>query len=288
MEQTRERVAFDNYVDDGGYTADMYEYHEIDEGIESLDAATDADVDFFHRNGYLAVRNAFTCAEVDDMQNGLMDLIKGKNPEFKGVQFEISYKDRLHTLTDDERWDAVRKLQYFMGYDHRLTRLAEHPKILDIMARIIGEEPALYSHQAILKPPLVGREKPWHQDHAYFNLPMSTTIVSMWISLDKATPENGCMRVIPGTHLQGPRVHFKRRDWQICDTHVVRNHVVAVPLEPGGCLIWSGMIHHGTPANTTPHRRRALQFHYFPARVKETTSQERLAVFGSEGKDVTC
>ena len=48
------------------------------------------------------------------------------------------------------------------------------------------------------------------------------------------------------------------------------------------------MIHHGTPANTTSHRRRALQFHYCPARVEATTSQERLAVFGSEGKDVTC
>ena len=124
MEQTRERVAFDNYVDDGGYTADLYEYHEIDEGIENLDAATDADVDFFHRNGYLAVRKAFTSAEVDGMLNGLMDLIKGKNPDFKGVQFESSYKDTLHALSDDERWDAVRKLQYFMGYDHRLTAVA--------------------------------------------------------------------------------------------------------------------------------------------------------------------
>ena len=40
MEQTLGRTAFDNYVNDGGYTEDLYEFHQIDEGIESLVAAT--------------------------------------------------------------------------------------------------------------------------------------------------------------------------------------------------------------------------------------------------------
>ena len=175
-----------------------------------------------------------------------------------------------------------------MDYDDRLTALSAHPKILSAITRLIGEEPTLFAHQAILKPPRVGREKPWHQDHAYFNLPMGTQIVSVWVSLDEATTENGCMRVIPGTHLQGPKIHFKRRDWQICDTDVVRDHVVAVPLKPGGCLFWHGMLQHGTPNNTSPHRRRAIQLHYAPASVEKTSAEERLAFFGSEGKDVTC
>ena len=55
---------------------------------------------------------------------------------------------------------------------------------------------------ALLKPPR-GREKPWHQDHAYFNLPLDTPIVGVWIALDEATPENGCMHVIPGSHREG-------------------------------------------------------------------------------------
>ncbi|HEX6971123.1 MAG TPA: phytanoyl-CoA dioxygenase family protein, partial [Limnochordia bacterium] len=109
-----------------------------------------------------------------------------------------------------------------------------------------------------------------------------------WIALDPATAENGCMHVIPGSHRDGPVVHFQRRDWQICDRDVAVGRDTFVELAPGGCLIFDGMIHHGTPPNRSPLRRRALQFHYKPASVQWTSREERLAIFGSEGKDVTC
>jgi phytanoyl-CoA hydroxylase len=48
------------------------------------------------------------------------------------------------------------------------------------------------------------------------------------------------------------------------------------------------MLHHGTPANASHERRRALQFVYVPASVGKISTPERLAIFGSEGKDVTC
>ena len=64
--------------------------------------------------------------------------------------------------------------------------------------------------------------------------------------------------------------------------------VAAAPLAPGGCLFFDSMLHHGTPANASPQRRRALQFVYVPASAVRITQAERLAVFGSEGKDVTC
>jgi phytanoyl-CoA hydroxylase len=83
-------------------------------------------------------------------------------------------------------------------------------------------------------------------------------------------------------------VHFKRRDWQICDDQVATNRVVAVPLQPGGCLFFDGLMPHGTPATRSPKRRRALQLHYIPASAERTTTEERMAVFGSDGKDVTC
>ena len=288
MSHTNHKLSFDNYENDGGYSPDLYEFHDIDEGLENLESVSDDHIDKYHQQGYLPVKRAISLEELADVKTGMMRLISGGNPDFNGVQFEGSYRDRLQELSDEERWDVVRKLQHFVGYDDRLSALASHPELLGVIERIMGEEPALFAHQAILKPPRVGREKPWHQDHAYFNLPLGTEIVSVWLSLDHATPENGCMRVIPGTHQNGPVVHFKRRDWQICDKDVVRDRVVAVPLPPGGCLFWSGMVHHGTPENNTDNRRRAVQLHYYPASVEKTTSEERLAIFGSEGKDVSC
>jgi phytanoyl-CoA hydroxylase len=100
------------------------------------------------------------------------------------------------------------------------------------------------------------------------------------------------MFVLKGAHRLGPVIHFNRRDWQICDTDVRRLHgelpSVAVPLEPGGCLFFDGLLPHGTPTNRTQLRRRALQFHYAPATTQKTTTEDRMAIFGSEGKDVSC
>ena len=63
---------------------------------------------------------------------------------------------------------------------------------------------------------------------------------------------------------------------------------VLFELAPGGMLLFHSMLQHGTPANTSVLRRRALQFVYVPATAGRITPAERLAVFGSEGKNVVC
>ena len=278
---------FDSYVA-SGYAPDLYRCSAVADGIDRFDDLTDGGVRRFHDQGYLVVHNAFSEAEARAALEGLVDLIDGRNPDFKGLEFEASVRDILPTLSREQKPDVVRKLQRFVGYDARLDALSEHPGLLAALARLMGEKPALFANQAMLKPPRIGREKPWHQDHAYFNLPMGTCIISAWVALDEAAPENGCMHVIPGSHRDGPVVHFKRRDWQICDTQVATDRIVAVPLKPGGCLLWNGLLHHGSPATRSPNRRRALQLHYVPESAGRITSEERLAVFGGEGKGMTC
>ena len=141
---------------------------------------------------------------------------------------------------------------------------------------------------ALLKPPHIGREKPWHQDHAYFDLPIGTRIAGAWVALDEATIENCCMHVLPGGHIAGPRPHFSGRDWQLCDTEIIRQQCAAIPLKPGGVLLFDALLPHGTPVNRSGQRRRALQFHYAPNGVGRTSAEERMAVFGSEGRNVSC
>ena len=186
------------------------------------------------------------------------------------------------------RQDYVRKFFNFVAFAPHMKALSEHTALLDVVSRVIGAQPTLFQDMALLKPPRIGREKPWHQDHAYFDLPLDTPVLGVWIALDRATTANGCMTVIPGSHRRGPVVHFQRRDWQICDTHVDNRGALAVPLEPGGCLLFSSLMHHGTPTNTASERRRALQFHYAPAGAVRISTAQRMAVFGAEGKSVTC
>ena len=277
----------DKYGPDG-YDPGLYVHTDLANSIDGFGAVTDEHIGEFHKQGFLSIQNAFSQDEVEGAIDAVSLLIAGQKEDFKGVQFEKGTRDYLANGDDLQREVLVRKLTRFVGFDTRLDVLGENEKLLKILTQVMGESPKLFANQAMLKPPGIGREKPWHQDHAYFDLPLDTCIVSAWVALDNATPENGCMHVIPGSHLDGPVVHFNRRDWQICDTDVARDRITAVPLSPGGVLLWHGRLHHGTPANHSDKRRRALQLHYVPSSVEKNEQGARLAVFGSDGKDVTC
>jgi phytanoyl-CoA hydroxylase len=272
----------------GGYDAALYRHGGVAEALAGWEAVTPEEVARFHDQGFLAVEGAFTAAEVRAALDGMLDVIGGKYPEYRGIQFEAAARERLPGLAPEQKQDLVRKISHFIQWDARLHAIATHPRLLEVVERLIGEKPGLFEDKALIKPPRIGREKPWHQDHAYWNLPLDARVVTAWIALDGATVDNGCLYVIPGSHREGPVVHFRRRDWQICDDQVQRERVVAAPLQPGGVLLFDSYLQHGSPANDSPRRRRALQFVYVPAAAGRITPAERLAVFGSEGKDVTC
>ena len=272
------------------HDASLYRPTSLAHQVETLADVGPAEIEFYREHGYLSVRRAFTAEETRSALEGLLHLIEGGNPDFKGIMFEAAARAILATLTLDQRQDAVRKLYSFVDYDKRLHATAFHPALLAVITRLLGDRsPAMFQDMALIKPPRLGREKPWHQDHAYFNYPLGTPIVGVWIALDEATIENGCMQLLPGRHREGPRIHFARRDWQICDRDVLGQESVAAPLPPGGLLFFDGLLPHGTPHNDSGSRRRALQFHYAPKDVQKLSDdEERLRAFGSEGKNVTC
>lgn len=271
------------------YPENLYRFDGLAQGVRHFADITDVHLQSFHDQGYLVVEEAFSPAEVEATLEGLLYLLAGGNPDFKGVMYEKAAEGvDVDSLPAEQKQDYVRKFMWFEQHDPRLHALAYHPDLLHLVSRLMGDLPVLFQDMGLLKPPHIGREKPWHQDHAYFELPLEARVVGCWIALDAAGPENGCMVIVPGSHRQGPVVHFSRRDWQICDTDVRSQGALAVPLQPGGCLLFSSLTHHGTPANQTGQRRRAVQFHYRPQSAPRTSQEERLAIFGAEGKDVTC
>lgn len=258
-------------------------------GVERFEDIGEREIEFYREHGYLIVRQAFTEREVADALQGLLDLIGGSRPDFTEIVFEAKARELLPTLSPEQRQDVVRKLWHFVEYDVRLKAISHHARMLAAITALLGgRTPFMFQDMALIKPPRLGREKPWHQDKAYFDYPLDTPVVGVWIALDEATVENGCMQLLPGRHKEGPIVHFNRRDWQICDNQIEGTPSVAAPLKPGGLLFFDGLLPHGTPHNSSPRRRRALQYHYAPADVEKAAAEERLRHFGSEGRNVTC
>ena len=271
------------------YPPDLYRFDTAAKGISGgFSAVTEADIEYFHQYGYLVINDAFSPTEVEEALAGMIHLMDGKCPDFRAIQFEPKLVKQKDELEGQDRRDAIRKIFRFVDYEPRLNAMAAHSGLLGVLEQMMGDTPELFQDMALVKPPRHGSEKPWHQDLAYFNLPMATTVVGVWVALDEATPENGCLHIIPGSNIDGPMIHFKRRDWQICDTDVPVGRDTMVPLKPGGCLFWHGLTHHGSPVNQSEQRRRALQFHYKPVSIGEITTQERMDVYGSEGKEVDC
>jgi phytanoyl-CoA hydroxylase len=279
---------------DQPYPPELYRYDSIGKKIPTMEAIGDQEIEHFHEHGWLAVESAFTQKQMDAAEAGFTYLATGQHPSYMGFRFESAVRDRIAELTPNEKMDAIRKLESFMEYEPRLRAIAYDAEFLRMLGLLTGSPGVtMFQDMALSKPPMIGREKPWHQDCAYFNIPPDTPVVGTWIALDDVDVKNGCMHVLDRGHQPGPQNHFDRRDWQICDTNIEELHrsnhpVVAIPLRRGGCLFFKGLLPHGTPPNRSNRRRRALQYHYYPTTTVATCEDDRLAVFGGEGKGAEC
>jgi phytanoyl-CoA hydroxylase len=263
----------------------MYRYDRIAEDRLTIPEELDAEaVRKFWSQGYLVVDRVLDPAEVARSTEAIMDIVYGRVTGPK-VQL-VKRPEELHT--PEERELATRKVHNYIQHEPRLHAVAYHEKILSMMAKLLDEAPKVAQDQAILKPPTGGAEKPWHQDMAYGNLAYDKSVVGIWIALDPAELDNGCMHVIPGSHRNGGAPHYAVRDWQLCDSGVLVETDVAIPLEPGGALLFSGLLHHGTPPNFSVKRRRALQIHYAGESAQKLAPEEYKRMFTNMMTNAEC
>jgi len=253
----------------------LYRYDNIHRPLANPAEMTDAHVRQYRELGFIAIENVFTPAEVAKYSEAITDLIAAGDPRI--ISFEESV--RHLQLSPAEREGYVRKCMYFVQHEPRLKAMSEHPTLVRILEQLIGEPTRLMQDMALLKPPHIGREKPWHQDMAYFRYSPPERLIGTWTALDPATMENGCMHVIPRSHLAGPKPHYHDRDCQLNDEDVAVNDDVVVPLQPGGVLFFSALIHHGTPPNRSSARRRAVQLHYAGNSCRLIEGDEHAALF---------
>ena len=85
--------------------------------------------------------------------------------------------------------------------------LANHPLILDHIEALMGPDIMILSTHAFCKYPQTHQKfVAWHQDVTYWGLEPPLALTA-WIAIDDSDVENGCMKVIPGSHRQGQQVH---------------------------------------------------------------------------------
>ncbi|MDR6882041.1 phytanoyl-CoA dioxygenase family protein [Bacillus sp. 3255] len=265
-------------------SAELYRYDRIAEKLQGFGEWGPEPLNRYRMDGFMAVEHVLNEDEIQSAKDALHELIF---VDAKGAQIQFT-KPSSELRTPEERELAVRKVHEFVDGDERLRRIAYHPAIMAAVEDILGDEPLLVQDMALLKPPHGGGEKPWHQDMAYGNLAYDKQVVGVWIALDEAALDNGCMHVIPGSQADGATPHYAVRDWQLCDAHVAVEKDVAVPLLPGGLLLFHGLLKHGTPYNLSSKRRRALQYHYVGKSAAKLTPKEYKRFFTNEMTGAEC
>ena len=296
-----ERGLNKNYSTD--VVVDLAEAESIRQSLYGTDAASvgrilpslptrlsEAHLEHFRVHGYLAMNGLLSHEEIENSKAALSDLAHRRTAWDKRVwsQEEPYFVHGGQEARIDDPELRLRKLAFFVDLDSRLGHVATHPRLLAFIDQLIGPGGRMIQDMALLKPPFRGSEKPWHQDAAYFDWTPLGSVVGTWIALDEATIDNGCMQIIPGTHLQGPVPHFHVRDCQLADQQVQVGQAVTIPLRPGGILFFSALLHHGTPPNMSAARRRALQFHYAGADCRHMTIEQHGELFCEGGAYAGC
>jgi len=169
----------------------------------------------------------------------------------------LHYKPKIHTLLCSP------------------FELATNTRALDVVEQLLGPDILLYNATYIVKEPDRTAHVSWHQDLTYWGL-SSDRQVTMWLALSPATPESGCMRMIPGSHLHGQQDHLTTADpanvlyqgQTVPDVN--ERDSVECPLAPGQASFHHGWTLHASTPNQSTDRRIGLNVQYLSPEVYQT------------------
>ncbi len=230
----------------------------MDEKIKRDGSPSQEDIEFFQTNGYVVVRGLFSKEEI----------------EFYKTHFEeIRQKETVRQFVDFgepdfEKMDPLKVYPRIMQPHRRdeasLNWLTDE-RLNRAMTSFLGEEPFAVQTMFYFKPP-GARGQALHQDQYYLRVQPGTCIAA-WMAVDDCTADNGCLRVVPGSH-DWPLLCLTEADTEASFTDVTVElpegvSDMPVEMEAGDVLFFNGQIVHGSlPNSTTDQFRRSLIGHY--------------------------
>lgn len=221
---------------------------------------TPQQVHAYRESGFVTVPGVFTAAELAPVDAYLQ------------AHAEVPWEHKND--------DPLREAHYHF---RPLYDLCTSPRLLDAVEALLGPDLVLlYCHILNKKPG--GLRVAWHQDGPYWWRVEPKIAVTAWIALDDASAENGCMRVIPGSH-DGHRDLGQRpsdvpdliqsRPFELPPEVVDKRRAVDLLMRRGDLSLHDSYLVHGSEPNRSAHRRAAVTIRYVPASARITDTPDR-------------
>lgn len=219
----------------------------------------------YDRRGYLIVPRLLEPGLLSAARAESLAICRGERGEIDGVT----------PGGERENDDAVLRRYLCIHFPHKISSLmrdiARLPTVTEALTGVIGPNVKMMQSMLFIK----SEGKPgqaWHQDETHIPT-RDRSLTAVWIALDDATVENGCLWVIPGSHRAGVLYPDRGQDDARFDCtreaygfHYREQDAVPVELPAGGALVFDGYLLHRSLPNTGRHgTRRALVNHYMSA-----------------------
>ena len=215
----------------------------------------------FHRNGYLKGSRVLTEEQVSAMQEEVLRVIRDR--EDKARKQPVL----CHNMGKPEApvWQIVNIWEASKPF----AELIQHRQIVEEIAQLTDAKALRIWHDQIqFKPAATGGVNMWHQDSPYWPILKPQVQVTAWVALDDVAADNGCMSMVPGSHLWGDAIPFLRGlpsfDAMPAEWNGHKIEVKLAPVQKGEVHFHHGMTWHGSHANTSGRPRRAIALHYMP------------------------
>jgi phytanoyl-CoA hydroxylase len=238
-------------------------------GLTLFDAVTPELISSFHANGFALLADALSPDEVASVNAEALRLCRGDLGE---ISAEPTGDDQP---AEDDSDESVLRRYLCIHYPHKVSDVAlralKSPRIVDALVGVIG--PNVKAMQSMLFIKSEGKPgQAWHQDE-YFIPTRDRSLTAVWIALDDATIENGCLWVLPGSHQRGVMYPAREQDdprfdctTEAYDFPYRDDQSVPVEVPAGTAVIFNGYLLHRSLENSGLHGyRRALANHYMSA-----------------------
>ena len=224
----------------------------------------------FQEDGVLIVEDLLDEAEVETLRKRAEWVASGQSPDIPKGNLQVEPRVAKGELQADTYADSLRKMNHLAFHDEVFQAHVKNSKVLDVIESLLGPDLKLYQDQILMKPPRVGSRLSYHQDAPLGFHIDPPDMVTCWAALDDSTEENGCLRVLPGTHRFGviDRAEWNAYEQRALDGRLPEERLLV--MKAGSCSFHHGLILHSSQPNLSDRRRRGYATHYVSARCRYT------------------
>lgn len=221
-------------------------------------------VRFFREEGYLIGPQVYSPERCLALRQRLDDVMEGRSRASPEAKRNLLGDSEMVVIQVVNIWEA----------DDLFREHLYQPAICEMIADLMGTDVVRVWHDQVqYKPPRIGGPTNWHQDHPYWPIIQPADLVSAWLAIEDATLENGCMRVVPKSHLWGPHkggtigtneADFSPMPDQSLLPDDARIEVVPCEVKAGQVMFHHCLTWHGTAPNRSEKGRPGIAVHYMP------------------------